>query len=506
MTFEPIKYYLIILERVSDLPNILRGLGIALLTILIPLAITILVDAYQKRKDEKSEFKNLDLHVILDGIFKIKQLLFYVILIFLSTMLWEISSGTLRFIEIILSFTGICLVARILLNVYGWVKGNVFKFRFSYLKDLRNHEDMEVVWRSVWETENINPQNETEFFALFSSFVDQLLEAMRNPKTAFKLLNDFYIFINNRSISSLVTEREIFARILDWHFKVWQKEYEYINQEKKLEEWAAYSEVSRTLDSIIRKIEERALKERKSFWFFDYFKKHVEKHKAEFVLVNQEEIYYIDSLLSTFYQVFFQNVSDSSERFGIWQHFFPAEWKITKNNLKDKQNPFVRISLDEFLRWSQERIWRPEEKFDRELDDISTNLFPEVEPNIWAIILIFAFSPFGEGRMDSVIQRPWNFGSVGRVKTYSGGSGESEEDFERRITRTLHAQYEIEKKNTFELTYLLFPRDFSKENLEDNIKNLEALKYQKESQEEKKRLTLLQIFSEMLQFLKLTTQ
>lgn len=176
MMSESIKCFLIILERVDNLPNILRGTGMALLTILIPLAIAILVDVYQKRKDEKIEFKNLDLHVILDGIFKIKQLLLYVAFIFLPTIFWEISSGTFRLVEIILSVIGIWLLAGILLDVYYWIKGDVFKFRFSYLENLRKQEDLESVWRSVWQTENINTENERKFFVVFASTINQLLK------------------------------------------------------------------------------------------------------------------------------------------------------------------------------------------------------------------------------------------------------------------------------------------------------------------------------------------
>ncbi len=166
----------IILEKLDNLPNIVQGIGIALLTILIPLAIAILSDIYQKRKDQKIEFANLDLHVILDHVFKIKLLLLYVILIFSPMFLWEISSGPYRFIEIVLSIIGICFTSKIILDVYYWTKGSVLKFRFSYLEKLKKYKDFEVVWHSVWQTVNINTQNEREFFEIFSSIIDRLLE------------------------------------------------------------------------------------------------------------------------------------------------------------------------------------------------------------------------------------------------------------------------------------------------------------------------------------------
>jgi hypothetical protein len=68
------------LSKINNFSNIIQGIGLALLTILIPLAIAILADIYQKRK---KEYAYLDLHVILDNVFKIKIIILSVFLIFL---------------------------------------------------------------------------------------------------------------------------------------------------------------------------------------------------------------------------------------------------------------------------------------------------------------------------------------------------------------------------------------------------------------------------------------
>lgn len=164
------------LEKLNDLANVMQNIGLALLTILIPLAIAILTNVYRKREDQNIEFRDLDLHVILDKIFKIKKLLIYNALIFFPIIFWEISSGAQRFLEIFFSIVGICLTIRTILDNYLWIKGNVFKFRFSYLKSLKNYEDLESVWRSVWQTKNINIRNEKEFLKIFLSTINYLLE------------------------------------------------------------------------------------------------------------------------------------------------------------------------------------------------------------------------------------------------------------------------------------------------------------------------------------------
>ena len=486
MASASVKLILTALEELNSLPNIFLAISITLLTILIPLAIAILTDVYQKRRDQKAEFTNLDLHVILDHIFKIKRLLISVALIFLPTLLWEISSGPFRLVETILSFTGIFFVAKTILDVYYWIKGNVFKFRFSYLRNLKNCDDMETVWRSVWEAENINIQNERQFFRVFSSTVDQLSKTDKESKTISKLLNDFANFINNRSIMFLGVRKVVFPKILQWHSKVWHKERAYSKQ-KKLERWSVYDEVLRALDSIIKRITERVLKKRESYSFFRHLKSHSDIHK------NEEE--YLTHLFTIFYHVYFENVESSPARYNIWKRCFPLEWKITKSNLQDENNYISAMSLYQFLPWAQERIWKSEEELDKKLNEISNNLFPEVDPIIWSKVLIFRFSPHDpNNRIKSVIERPWNFGQVGRAKMYWGHPEGSQ-------PQMMKSQRESELRNTFELAIMLFKDTFSKESLESYIKNLEEMKYEEDSSEEKKRLILLDIFTKMSNFL-----
>lgn len=166
------------LEKMDYLPSVIQGICMALLTILIPLAIAILTNVlYRKREDQNIEFRDLDLHVILDKIFKIKKLLIiYITLIFFPIIFWEISPGTIRLLEMIFSSIGIYFIIRTILDNYLWIKGNVFKYRFSYLKSLKNYEDLESVWRSVWQTKNINIRNEKEFLKIFLSTINYLLE------------------------------------------------------------------------------------------------------------------------------------------------------------------------------------------------------------------------------------------------------------------------------------------------------------------------------------------
>ncbi|MGB8656313.1 MAG: hypothetical protein WCE90_00840 [Candidatus Zixiibacteriota bacterium] len=480
----------------------------ALLAILIPLTIATLQDIYQKRRAKDADFVDLDLHVILDRVFKTIPLLIYVALIFLPMIPWNISCGLFRLFELIVSFCGIILMGKSILDMYRWVKGNPLKFRRSYLKDLGNRTDLETVWRSVWETKSINLQNEKEFFQIFATTIDHYLNDNKdNLRTVSKLLSDFSNFMNNRSMMFLVTQKEVFPKILEWHFKIWQKEQLYLIEDEKQEIWSIYEEINILLNSIFLTIERKCLERGgiESFSFLKQLKNNIENHKTDYVEIRGENRFYIGCLLDEFYQTFFDSIPDSSDGHIMWAHHFPEEWKITKRNIEN--GTLSGISLSNFIEWAQERIAEPEGQFDKKMDNATKYLFPEVDPITWAKILMFVISPYGESRIQSLIERNWNFGIFGRIKShYVGSSKENVSQDESKMWETLKSETEVELKNTFDLAFFLFNEEFSKEKIEEYVKELNELKYEKDIQAERKRKSLLDIFSGMREFLNQQTK
>jgi len=126
------------------------------------------------------------------------------------------------------------------------------------------------------------------------------------------------------------------------------------------------------------------------------------------------------------------------------------------------------------------------------------NLFPDVEPTLWSKILIFIFSPLGDNKMKFVLERSWTFGLMGRFRTYSGDIKANKEESNKKMEEAMQLALEEETKNTFELAYLLFKKEFSKKNLEKYIKSLKELKYD-EPNKEKRRLNFLNIFNEIME-------
>jgi hypothetical protein len=473
------------LEKLIIDQDIFQVIGMALLTIWISISIAIF--SYKEK-----DFDNLDRNVVLDHVVRSKFTLFYLGLIFLPLIFWNTSSPCWRLIELISWGLGIYFMTTILINSYHWLKGKKFNLRFDYLKKVDDLNDMEDSWRSVWETKDVNTQNERDFFKIFTAVIDKSFESQ---KTVFKLLSDFTTFIEKRSTSFLLVFREVLPKVLDWHFKTWGKEQVYLQKNDKSDKWLYYNALLRNIEELIGKIEERALKEGDGYSFFQDFKKHVSEHKEEIDSVDKKT-YYIEELFGVFYQIYFENTSTSKG--DIWRHNFPKEWKITKANLESQIE--ARISFNNFLSWAGERIQSVKEEFDDKLDDVSRNLFPELEPLAWARILIFLYSPYGEIRVKSMIERAWNFGR-GRSRGYSFSVEEDEKEVEKRMKQMVELQENTEKEKTFEFASLLFKQQFSKEKLEKYIADINQLIYAIDSKEDLKKQALLSLFQEMLQFM-----
>ncbi len=163
--------------RGNDIPPLFQNIGLAFLSILIPLAIVILTEVYKKKGKDDVNYCELDLQIILDHVFKIKSLILYSTLTFLPLVFWGMSCGTLRIIEITVSTIGVISVASVILNIYKWTKGNAFPFRCTYLRKLDNPNDLVVAWRSVWRAKNADIQEEREFLRIYFSKMDKIVDA-----------------------------------------------------------------------------------------------------------------------------------------------------------------------------------------------------------------------------------------------------------------------------------------------------------------------------------------
>ena len=461
----------------SDLPTLLAGLVVAYLTILISVAVAIF--------SEKKEFETLDRNVILDYIVKSKILLFYLGLTFIPLLFWNGSTIHFRLLEIFLWFIGMIYLTGILYKSYHWMKGNKFQQRFFYLKKIQNIHDIEEAWRSVWQTESINYQNEIKFFDIFYVTVNKLLHCeKKNILFATKMLEDFDNCVEKRSPGFFTLPDKPLVIFLNWHFEMWQRGQEFQYQDDSIESWGIYDQIFRTIESIFQKIIIIVLKGRHAYLFFKTLKEHTENNK-----VTVSNNLYVEFIFRSFYEFFFENIHSSTDKFNIWNHYFPVEWKVTISNLQSSENQISQITLNNFLEWAVPKILEEIEEKDFSLDDVSRNIFPEVDSIIWASILIFVYSSYSDDRtqLRSAIERPWNFGFFSHVKVSSISKND---DIQNSLTTDVF--------NTVALAFFIFPRQFSYENLVKYLDSLQEISYPEGSNEESKRLRLYNLFIKML--------
>jgi len=455
------------LEKLENVPNIIQGISIALLTILVPLAIAIILEIYQKRKSPEKEFAALDLLVLLDDIVKVKRLIVIVFCIFTPLFFWDILSGELRLLILLIFVVSISILSHIIFQVYSWVKGDKWEFRFAYLKKTRHkNDDLFKVWSSVWNVSNIPYFREKQLFNIFSSCCNELWNNEKKRFTFQELISIFSETIDNRSIRFLKHNKNFHTVIFNWRYIAWQ-EKNYNKNENPAHEYSFF-----ILDDLFKHIEIKLMKKDICI-FLKTFKNHVEKIKDE---------EYRRNILLPFYNIFFHNIIEVFNTKFRWNNCFPKEWKITKTNFN--KNSIARITLDEFFRFYKWRRRFREKVYDPYLEELSYNLFPTVDPINWALILIFAFVD-SENRVKSTLEQKQNFGNYGR--SYSTSKSNN-------ITKIK----KNEEKKTIELALEIFPEIFSKENLQKYIKQLESKTYSSNTSKENKREKLHYFFKEML--------
>jgi len=461
-----------VLLNSSNTLNLMQIIGLAVIAIIIPMAIAV----FQK----KESFDKLDKYVFLDFIVKSRWFLVYIGMVYIPLFFWDILPSVFRLLETLIWIAGICLIVKTVADSYSWVKGNTSVPRLRYLRRLKNKEEMAVVWGSLWAIKKLDFREEHDFFKIFAIKIDNLLKnAIKNKETLSKMLLDFLGNISNRT-TSLISNCSL--KIFNWNAYLWDKEN--IVPKNKERKGITYFEVSNPIDRITDLFIERNLTEGMDYALFDVLKKFINEDK--------KKPQYLDRFFNVFYRVFFENFGILIKESPSWDNYFPKEWKITKENILDANNFLTSKTLNRFLKWAQYRIISPKKDYDQELDKATSKLFPEVDPTIFSKILIFVLSlhdPNNWGK--SVISKKWNFGGMRFVDVFSG-------DKEGKI------DYKKERKNTFELTLIIFKEIFTEKKIKEIIKELKALNNFQNTGIEHRRDVLLNIFEEILKYIKET--
>jgi hypothetical protein len=482
------------LDNLNDLSIFILSIFIGLITYSIPF----IINAYEIILRKKENIRKEQIEAILikeefrKSIKLFERLIQYPtgIIIFLGLFFMPFMLNVLSLKYVLIILILFFLYFLFLPQIFEYIesKSSTDLLKFLSQTDGKS-KDVIILFREIWKHKDEEIQEKFSIpikiiFESFSRIMDSLTE-----ENCFYLIRDyffdFYKFIDNRTDFFFL--EDYFKKILNWHTLIWKKMIELMPQENtentiekdksRDDRWIYIHESYSWLNSILLKIENRSLKEGKAYSFFRIFKDHVKENETLYSkLENDKERFYIEELMNIFYQEFFNVIIESPKGYEIRGHHFPNEWKITLNNLKN--NKISIITFKKFLKYAEQRIWQANEKWDKNLDEILLILFPEVDKEAWAIILIFVLSPpFTENKITSTIEHLWNFGYL-NIKPHPNG---------------LH--------NAFDLANFLFSDLFSKEKLKEYIKEIEKLGiYKIDGEKEYKKLKLLDLFKKMLEY------
>lgn len=446
--------------------QVLLNTSIALVTIFIPVAISLF------ETNKESDFKILDSAVILDHLVNGKIILWELSLLFIPIFLWNIDSMVARFIALASWSLGVYFAVNKLSIVYSWIRGNRYSSRFAYLKYSNINQEAEDLWRSVWETKNINRENEDNFFKIFNQKINNAFskEDIYELRISLKLIQDFNILINKRDILFLTSKDNLFAELLKWHYLSWEREFSNMPNDKDINKFSVYTSISSTLDEIFKKILERSLESNFSYGFFNLIDEHIKKHKDSKVIDGNHEYYYRESFLSIFYSKFFDLIGKSNQKYDIWNHYFPKSLKIDEDTIKE---PFAFITLDNYIQWAIDRIRdTSNKKYDSELENVSREIFPSVEPIFWSIMMTFLMRSWEDNRFKSLIENKRSFGFIGRIFSWSGSINE---EIDTTARMSIHEEQQL--KDSVALLCKLFSNQFSLSNIDNYIEELNKLNY-----------------------------
>jgi len=164
--------FLLAILKNKNIGGLFQGVGLALLTILIPLAISVFSSFIGSKRKEK----HIETLVMIDYVLDIKKLIIAISFIFLPVLFWEESTITFRLLELSIWFTGMIILINQLNRVYMWIKSLDFQFYFLYLEKLKNKDEIEGAWNSIWQNKDMNFSDETQFLRIFSKRINILLK------------------------------------------------------------------------------------------------------------------------------------------------------------------------------------------------------------------------------------------------------------------------------------------------------------------------------------------
>ncbi len=236
--------------------------------------------------------------------------------------------------------------------------------------------------------------------------------------------------------------------------------------------------------------------------FFLVFKKYIEKSEVKMNKIeNKEEkekyVQYITRLFESFCPIFFSEIKSIPSNYDIWESSFPKEWKISSKN---KEKIIPPVILREFLRWSQNRIFKNDEKTNNDecLTEVIRGIFPNIHASLFTSFLVL----FHSVKTEDVLDKEPNFYLTGTIVSNIGFAGEVEEVKSEGINNDTQKQEISQKEETIQIILKYFSPWPATYSIHKNDLTVEEFRNFKSFTKEEKQLILKRVRKEKIEKLK----
>lgn len=412
--------------------EIISNINLGLLTFFVPWAIFLFSDL--------KEQSPLDKNILFDKVIEVKKFIIYTFVIFVPLILLKIPNFKNIFIGsdhisystniiIFLISSAIWVVSlvffiRMLSRSYSWVREDRYKFRTSYLKELSDEKHIVNSWRSIWvdEIDKKDPRNEIDFLNIFFEKIDSLKDS-DSIKSIVDLLEIFDSFLEKRNISIfLVIKTVFFKKALYLHYWSYENEKSTFEEESQdnVQKILQFQNIKQLSESIYKKITAMSFQSNLGYSYFKINKEYIND------LINSDKKDYAICLVGIFFKEFTNIIDKNDNTYHFWD-YFPEEWKITNESIKNPvpikiYNTYMKFVSDKLGSCSENRA----DYF--AIDSIALHIFPKFDPVTlsWIITLL---NLYNTNPIESLIKNGKKFGSVSRPYVSEGSF--NEEKFSR---------------------------------------------------------------------------
>jgi hypothetical protein len=493
-------------------PSLFQNITLGVLAIFIPFAIVFLTDILNSKKEKRSEFEKM---VLSDEVLGTKKVFWLSIIgiIFFAFFAGKDISNPAKLIAIFAAIILVSLYWSPFKKILRFSEGYKPEFEIPFLEKLsfsklfkfKNKNKAEKIfrsWNSFWAEKS--EINERAFTSIFIAHIDDAIKFGKFD-LAVQLAQVYIYNIEKRDRFSI--GYEILPKAFEWNEILWNKQHLWLkthDTENRIQNFFSQKHFPTFRDWTL-KIYKRLNIESEYFWNWHYFggeffqatiktllkdghgpyqlfssfKKHInesEKRLEEITDEKEKEKYwhYITGLFSSFCPTFFSEIDSAPSNYGIWEHDFPPEWKIT---IANKDSRISHVILHEFLQWSRDRIFKKgnEENFDKDLTEVINGIFPNAHSSVFKAFLML----FVSSEVKYALEKEPNFYILDVSVSWSGSIEESEQERDKRLAEMMQAKDISQKEETVQIILKFFhfwqTLTIYKDNLsEDESKNWES--------------------------------